>query len=162
MQLVEPVLAGRGLELVDVEWRREASGAVLRLLVDSLPSTLGTSRAGVDLEALSKVSRECSDILEVEDIVPGSYTLEVSSPGINRPLRKPDHFKPYLDKRIRVRTVDAIDGQRNFIGLLRDVSHAGILLDDASGKEVSIPFPLIEKANYEHEFSAADFAKRAG
>ena len=154
MQLVEPVLEGRGLELVDVEWRREASGAVLRLLVDR--------QGGADLDELSKLSRECADLLDVEEIVPGSYTLEVSSPGINRPLRKPDHFKPYLEKRVRVRTVEAIDGQRNFIGRLRDVSHAGILLDDATGKEVSIPFPLIEKANYEHEFSAADFAKRAG
>ena len=162
MQLVEPVVEGRGLELVDVEWRREASGAVLRLLVDDLPSTVATARTGVDLDELSKLSRECSDLLEVEEIVPGSYTLEVSSPGINRPLRKPDHFRPYIDKRVRVRTVEAIDGQRNFIGRLRDVSHAGILLDDATGKEVSIPFPLIEKANYEHEFSAADFAKRAG
>ncbi|MGH7806026.1 MAG: ribosome maturation factor RimP [Candidatus Binatia bacterium] len=151
MQLVEPVLEGRGLELVDVEWRREARGAVLRLLVD-----------GADLDQLSKLSRECSDLLDVEESVPGSYTLEVSSPGMNRPLRKPDHFGRYVDKRIRVRTVDAIDGQRNFTGRLRVVSHAGILLDDETGKEVSIPFPLIEKANYEHEFSAADFSKRAG
>lgn len=150
-RLVEPVLAGRGLELVDVEWRREARGAVLRLLVDR-------PGGAADLDELSKLSRECSDVLDVEEAIPGSYTLEVSSPGINRPLRKPDHFSRFVNKRVRVRTVDPIDGQRNFLGRLSLVSETGILLDDDTGKEVSVPFSLIEKANYEHEFSAADFA----
>jgi ribosome maturation factor RimP len=147
--LIEPILEGRGLELVDVEWRREARGAVLRLLVDR--------EGGADLDELSRLSRECSDILDVEETVPGSYTLEVSSPGINRPLRKPLHFERYVNKRIRVRTVDPIDGQRNFTGRLTLVSPTGVLLDDDTGKEVSIPFSHIEKANYEHEFSSADF-----
>lgn len=149
IEIVEPVLHGRGLELVDVEWRREARGSVLRLLVDRSD--------GVDLDDLSTLSRECSDLLDVEEVVPGAYTLEVSSPGINRPLRTREHFARCLDKKVRLRTLEPIDGQRNFSGRLLDVSVTGILLDDATGKEVSIPFPLIERANYEHEFSAADF-----
>lgn len=150
IQIVEPVLEGRGLELVDVEFRREARGSVLRLLVDR--------PEGVDLDELSRLSRECSDLLDVEDAVPGAYTLECSSPGINRPLRVPAHFARYVDRKVRLRTVDAIDGQRNFFGRLLEVTPSGILLDDSTGKEVSIPFPLIERAHYEHEFSAADFA----
>jgi ribosome maturation factor RimP len=150
IHIVEPVLEGRGLELVDVEYRREARGSVLRLLVDR-PD-------GVDLDELSRLSRECSDLLDVEDAVPGAYTLECSSPGINRPLRVPAHFARYVNRKVRLRTVDAIDGQRNFFGRLLEVTPSGILLDDSTGKEVSIPFPLIERAHYEHEFSAADFA----
>lgn len=150
IEIVEPVLEGRGLELVDVEYRREARGAVLRLLVDRAD--------GVDLDDLSRLSRECSDILDVADAIPGTYTLEVSSPGINRPLRSPSQFARYVDKKVRLRTLEAIDGQRNFLGRLMEVSAAGVILDDSTGKEVSIPFPLIERANYEHEFSAADFA----
>ncbi len=119
--LVEPVLAEQGLELVDVEHRPEGRGQVVRLLVDR--------EGGVDLETLSRLSRELSVLFDVEEPVAGHYTLEVSSPGIHRPLRKPEHFVRYL--------------------------HGD------EGAETTIDFSNLEKANYEHEFSAADFGKRA-
>jgi ribosome maturation factor RimP len=152
IEVVEPVLAERGLELVDVELRREGRGQVLRLLVDQ--------PGGVDLEALSKLAREVSDLLDVKDLVPGAYTLECSSPGIHRPLRKPEHFVRYLGKKVRIRTREPIDGQRNFVGALATVTAGGVTLRRESGEELYVPFADVEKANYEHEFSAADFAKR--
>lgn len=152
MTLVEPILAEQGLELVDVEHRREGRGQVVRLLVDR--------DGGVDLDSLSRLSRECSDVLDGEDAIPGSYTLEVSSPGIHRPLRKPAHFERYIGKKVRVRSHAPVDNQRNFLGVLEAVSADGVTLRVDGGGDVAIAFADIEKANYEHEFTAADFGKR--
>jgi ribosome maturation factor RimP len=151
--LVEPVLAEQGLELVDVEHRREAHGQIVRLLVDR--------HGGVDLDGLSRLSRELSVLFDVEEPIPGPYTLEVSSPGINRPLRKPEHFETALGKRVRIRCRAPIDGQRNFCGALATVTAGGVTVRTDGGSQTYIEFSNIEKANYEHEFSAADFGKRA-
>lgn len=151
--LVEPVLAEQGIELVDVEHRCEGRGQVVRLLVDR--------HGGVDLDTLSRLSRELSVLLDVEEPVPGPYTLEVSSPGIHRPLRKPEHFVAYLGKRVRIRSHVPLGGQRNFCGTLATVTAGGVTLRVDGGPETYIEFSNIEKANYEHEFSAADFGKRA-
>jgi ribosome maturation factor RimP len=151
--LVEPVLAEQGLELVDVEHRREGHGQVVRLLVDR--------QGGVDLETLSRLSRELSDLLDVEEPVSGPYTLEVSSPGIHRPLRKLEHFVPYLGNRVRIRSRAPLDGQRNFCGTLATVTAGGVTLQLDGGPKTYFEFSNIDKANYEHEFSAADFGKRA-
>lgn len=151
--LVEPILAERGLELVDVEHRREGRGQVVRLLVDR--------QGGIDLETLSRLSRELSDLLDGEQPVPGAYTLEVSSPGIHRPLRKPEHFVAYLGKKVRVRCHAPLDGQRNFLGTLVAVTAGGVTLRCDGGVESYIEFANVDKANYEHEFTAADFGKPA-
>ncbi len=153
MQLAEPVLREQGLELVDVEHHGGDRGQVIRLLVDR--------EGGVDLGALADVSREISNLLDVAEIVPGRYTLEVSSPGISRPLRKPEHFVRYLERRVRVRSHQPQEGQRNFVGVLSTVTAGAITLRLDSGAYVTIPFADVDKANYEHEFSPADFGKRA-
>ncbi len=151
--LVEPILAEQGLELVDVEHRREGHGQVVRLLVDR--------EGGVDLETLSRLSRELSDVLDGEEPIPGTYTLEVSSPGIHRPLRRPEHFVGYLGKKVRVCCRAPQNGQRNFLGTLAAVTAGGVTLRSDGGAESYIEFANIDKANYEHEFTAADFGKRA-
>lgn len=150
--LVEPLLAEQGLELVDVEHRREGRGQVVRLLVDRL--------GGIDLESLSRLSRECSDLFDGEETIPGSYTLEVSSPGMHRPLRKPAHFEKYVGKKVRVRSRVPIDNRQNFLGVLEAVTADGVTLRVDGVQETAIEFANIDKANYEHEFSAADFGKR--
>ncbi len=150
--LIEPLFAEHGLELVDVEHRREGHGQVLRLLVDR--------DGGVDLDSLSRLSRECSDLFDGEETIPGSYTLEVSSPGIHRPLRKPAHFERYLGKKVRVRCHAPVNNQRNFLGVLEAVTARGVALQVDGGHSAEIEFANIDKANYEHEFSAADFGKR--
>jgi ribosome maturation factor RimP len=151
--LAEPVLAEQGLELVDVEVRREGRGQMLRLFVDR--------QGGVDLESLSSLSRELSVLFDVEEPVVGSYTLEVSSPGINRPLRKPDHFVRYLGKKVWLRSCVSLNGQRNFSGTLATVTAAGVTLRAEGGAETYIEFSNVEKAHYEHAYSPADFAKRS-
>jgi len=141
-KIAEPLVTNEGMEMVDVEFRRESHGAVLRLYLDR--------SGGVSLDDLSRVSRQVGDLLDVHDVVPGAYTLEVSSPGINRRLRRADHFQRYLGQRVRVRTQAPLDGRRVFLGPLTGVDADGItLLQD--GTPCAIRFTEIAEANYEPE-----------
>jgi len=152
MDIFEPILAERNLELVEVECRREPHGQVVRVLVDR--------EGGIDLDSISDVSRELSSHLDVIDLYDGAYTLEVSSPGINRPLRTPEQFRRYVGKKVRARTAEPLDGSRNFVGRLTMVEPEAITLELCDGVEMTIPLSRLERANYEHEFSAADFGRR--
>ena len=146
-EFATPIAEGEGMEVVDVELRREGSrgGRVLRLYLDK--------DGGPNVDDLGRVSRQLSEFLDLHDIVEGAYTLEVSSPGINRPLKKLEHFQRFIGKRVRVRTGDMIDGRRSFLGILAEVSSDRIKVE-AEGKEYQIPFSMIEKSNYEHDWSA--------
>ena len=141
------IAEGEGMEVVDVELRREGSrgGRVLRLYLDK--------DGGPNVDDLGRVSRQLSELLDLHDIVEGAYILEVSSPGINRPLKKLEHFQRFIGKRVRVRTGDMIDGRRSFLGILAEVSSDKIKIE-VEGKEYQIPFSMIEKSNYEHDWSA--------
>jgi len=108
---------------------------------------------GPNVDDLGRVSRQLSELLDAEDTIDGSYTLEVSSPGINRPLKKPAHFARFVGKRIRVRTRDLIDGRRSFLGILGQVVEDSVILTQ-EGKRYQIPFSMIEKSNYDHDWSA--------
>jgi ribosome maturation factor RimP len=145
--IAEPIAIELGLELVDVEHRREGRGAVLRLLVD---------RAGggrVTLDELTAVSRQVSDVLDVrDDAVPGAYTLEVSSPGINRPLTRPSHFPPFVGKRVQVKTRRPIGDRHSFRGVLTAAGSDGITVTGDDHQAHDIPFEAIARANYQHEF----------
>ena len=141
-EIAEPLVTHEGLEMVDVEFRRENRGLVLRLFLDR--------EGGVSLDDLSRVSRQLGDVLDAHDAVPGTYTLEVSSPGINRRLRRPDHFRRYIGRRVRVRTVMPRDDRRVFVGLLHAVESDGIVMSLPDGNHV-IPFTEIAQANYEAE-----------
>ena len=146
-EVATQIANGEGMEVVDIELRREGSrgGRVLRLYLDK--------DGGPNIDELGRVSRQLSEILDTHDIVEGSYTLEVSSPGINRPLKKPEHFQRFIGKRVRIRTGDMIDGRRSFLGILSDVSGDTIRIE-VEGKPYQIPFSMIEKSNYEHDWSA--------
>ena len=146
-QLAGPLVEGEGMEIVDIEFRHEGSrgGRVLRLYLDK--------EGGPNVDDLGRVSRQLSELLDAEDTIDGSYTLEVSSPGINRPLKKPAHFARFVGKRIRVRTRDLIDGRRSFLGILGQVVEDSVILTQ-EGKRYQIPFSMIEKSNYDHDWSA--------
>jgi ribosome maturation factor RimP len=146
-RLAARLAAQEGMEIVDIEFRREGgrAGRVLRLYLDK--------EGGPNMDDISRVSRALSDVLDTENAIDTAYTLEVSSPGINRPLRRPEHFARFVGKRIRVRTRDMIDGQRSFLGILNHVTEDKIILMQ-DGKEFNIPFSVIEKSNYEHDWSA--------
>lgn len=146
MDLVEPVAVERGLDLVDVEYQPGGRRSVLRLYLDR--------PGGISLDDLAEVSREVSDVLDAHDVVPGQYTLECSSPGVNRRLRKPAEFARFCGKSVRVRTSTPIAGSRNFAGLLVSASEDAIEIDDPSHGRLAVPLRSIERANYEHDFAS--------
>jgi ribosome maturation factor RimP len=146
-ELAAPLAQSEGMEIVDIEFRPEGTrgGRVLRLYMDK--------EGGPSVDDLSRVSRRLSDLLDSEDTIAGAYTLEVSSPGINRPLKRPEHFARFVGRRIRVRTRDMIEGRRSFLGILCQVLGDGVILTQ-EGKQYQIPFSMIDKSNYEHDWSA--------
>jgi ribosome maturation factor RimP len=107
------LLPSMGLELVDVQFRREGHGWVLRLFIDC--------ESGVTLEYCSMVSREISAFLDVEELIEQSYHLEVSSPGLERPLRTIGDFKRFCGKNARVKLRESVNGQRVFVGIINRV-----------------------------------------
>lgn len=144
-ELAEPIALEAGLELVHIEHRREGQGTVLRLLMDK--------PGGVSLDALAAVSRQVSDLLDVhDDAVTGPYTLEVSSPGVNRPLTRPVDFEAFLGKRVHVKTRLPLGDRHSFRGVLESVSSSGIVLAGEDRQAHAIPFAAIAHANYQHEF----------
>jgi ribosome maturation factor RimP len=147
-QIATSVAAEEGMEVIDVECQHESGkrARVLRIYLDK--------EGGPNLDELSRVSRQLSDLLDVHDPLEGSYVLEVSSPGINRRLRRPEHFARFVGKNVRVRTREMVGGRRSFLGHLKEVGADHILVDQDKS-EFRIPFALIEKANYEHDWSSS-------
>ncbi|MBI2561211.1 MAG: ribosome maturation factor RimP [candidate division NC10 bacterium] len=141
--LAEPILADRGLELVDLEFRREGRGWTLRLYMDRA--------GGVTLDDCQRVSQELGDHLDVADLIPYSYNLEVSSPGLDRPLTRDADFLRFAGKAARITTSEAIQGQRNFHGRLAGLADGEVLLDLADGRQARIPRGLIARARLEIE-----------
>src|SRR5438094_379538 len=106
-RVAEAVALGQGYELVDLEWKHEAGSFVLRVCIDRREGEApGQPGGGVSLEDCAKVSRELSCVLDVEDVIPGTtrYTLEVSSPGLNRPLKREADFRRFVGKKAKIRT----------------------------------------------------------
>lgn len=136
--LVEPILDQKGMELVDIEYRMEGGRWVLRLFIDK--------EGGVTLDDCSDVSGEVGVILDVRDIIPHSYNLEVSSPGLDRPLVKERDFLRHLARRVKIKTRGAIDGRRNFSVLLEGFKEGKVIVRDGSGMVWEIPLMEIEKA----------------
>lgn len=141
--LIEPILLEQGLELVDMEYRREPRGWVLRLYIDK--------EGGVTLGDCTQVNQELGRLLDVEDFITNSYVLEVSSPGLTRPLKTERDFRKVKSQRVKVRTLEPIMDQREFKGRLLEVSEQGIEIE-ADGKRISIPFSKIGKAHLEIDF----------
>jgi len=146
-ELLESHIERLGFELVNVEFRRGTRhNSLLRLLVDK-------PGGGITLSDLERLSPILGDLLDVYDPVDGRYTLEVSSPGINRPLAKLRDFEAYQGRRVRIRTRQPRDGRKNFEGVLVQVLPDGVELDDElSRQRQAFTFNEIQGANYEHKF----------
>jgi len=145
-QLAEPLVAAQGLELLEVEYLREHDGWVLRLIIDK--------PGGVGLDDCAAVSRSVERVIDEEDLVENEYHLEVSSPGLDRPLKKPDHFRRVEGKKVKVKTFGPL-GQpprRNFSGLLKGVAEDAVTVEVEGAGAFRIPFKDIAKANLEFEF----------
>ncbi|MGP0566384.1 ribosome maturation factor RimP [Nitrospina sp. 32_T5] len=141
--LVEPVILAQGLELVDVEYRREGRNWILRIYIDK--------PGGVGVEDCKKVSRMVEDMIEVDDIVRTHYILEVSSPGLDRPLKKEKDFRRYLGKKVQITTYAPIGDRRNFKGTLKNFEDGDVHVD-AQGQTFAIPLNNIASARLEIEF----------
>jgi ribosome maturation factor RimP len=149
--LAEPLAQQEGLEIVDAEFRREGRGLILRVFLDRSGGSSEQIGGGVTLDELARFSRQLGDVLDVHQVIGGSYTLEASSPGVNRRLRVPSHFTRYVGKRLRVRTTQPLDGRRTFLGVLREVAGDGILMGELPGERF-IRFAEIAQANHEFDF----------
>lgn len=148
--IAERVTASQGLELVDCEFRGGGKARMLRLYIDK--------PGGVTHEDCASVSREVGTILDVEDAVPGSYTLEVSSPGLDRKLMKASDYERFTGSRVKVTTREPIEGNRSFEGRLRGLAGGKVKLERLGSKkqpaagEVEIELGNIEKAHLVPEF----------
>ena len=138
-ELAEQVAASMGMEVVLVEIRGEGSHSIVRAFIDQ--------PGGISLDDCERFSRRLSVSLDVEDWIPFSYVLEVSSPGVNRPLVKDADFQRFGGKKAKVRTRLPIEGQRNFKGKIVGVTEGRLELEVAPGKNVEIALRDIEKAN---------------
>ena len=123
----------------------------LRLFVDR--------PGGVTVGDLSRLSRRVGDSLDVHGRFDLPYTLEVSSPGVNRRLARPEHYARYVGQRIRVRTAVPLDGRRNFLGVLLECTPTDFALRLPDGVEVRITYAAVQRANYEHDFGGAALRK---
>jgi ribosome maturation factor RimP len=138
--MVDPILLDEGMELVDIEYRRESKGWVLRLTLEK--------EGGVTLDDCTRVSQEVGRSLDVEDFIQTPYTLEVSSPGLTRPLKTEKDFMKYRHRFIKVKTVDPIENRRQFKGKLLGVSENRIEIE-VEGGVFQIPLSNVAKANLE-------------
>lgn len=137
-ELIEPIVSGMGYELVGSEWLSRSGSSLVRLYIDRA--------GGVTIDDCEKVSHQVSGVLDVEEVVRGPYTLEVSSPGLDRPLFTPAHFVRYLGREVKIRTQIPVDGRRNFRGTLRSANETNVVLV-VDGVDVTLMFDQIEKAN---------------
>src|SRR6476469_10225610 len=125
-EAADRVAGSYGLEIFDVQFRREAYGMVLRVQIDR-PGPAATAEDSVSVEDCAHVSRDMSAILDVEDVVPIAYTLEVSSPGLDRPLRRPDDYSRFTGRRAKIVMRERVDGQGFFKGRLGGVEGSDVL-----------------------------------
>lgn len=143
--LVIPLLDSLGLELFDLQFQRAGSRQTLRIFIDK-------KEGGVTLDDCQRVSREIGILLDIKDIVPGRYVLEVSSPGISRPIRNETDFQRYVGNKIKVKLSTRISDQKVFIGVDLGVESETLRLEIEPGKEIRIPVKQIVKANLEVDF----------
>lgn len=137
IKLLEPVVEQLGFELADIEVRLGGQDGLLRLYIDK--------DGGIDVEDCQSVSRQVSAILDVEDPLPGNYTLEVSSPGLDRTLTKPAHFQRFMGEDIRVKLRFPLEGRRNFRGALKSANDENIEVE-VDGESHSLSLATIESA----------------
>ena len=141
--LIDPVIVDEGFETIDVEFKNEQIGWVLRVYIDK--------EGGVNVGDCAAISREVSNLLDVEEAISVPYNLEISSPGLNRPLRKKEHFQKVISERIKVKTKLPVENARNFKAKLVEVGDSWIKIDDGV-KETKIESDNILKANLIYEF----------
>jgi ribosome maturation factor RimP len=152
LEIAEPVCADNGYELVDIEYTTAPSGWVVRVYIDRLAdSPLAIHEGGISFDDCERLSRQLGAVLDVEDPVPHKYSLEVSSPGLDRPLRTAEHFQRYLGETAKVALGEPQGGRRNFKGVLRTLEpspgpDAQVLVIEVDGVAFRLPLAGIASA----------------
>ncbi|MCS7262150.1 MAG: ribosome maturation factor RimP [Aquificaceae bacterium] len=142
-ELVQPLVKSMGYKLFDVEFKPE-KGWVLRVILDK--------EGGITLGDCEEVSKRISGLLDVEDIIPVSYVLEVSSPGLTRELTKAEHYEFFTGRLVRLILKETVEGRRELKGYIKGVQENILgLVEKETGKEYHIPLSLIARANLEPE-----------
>jgi len=149
--ICEPAIRELGLELAEVEYVRAPGGAVLRLYIDR--------EGGVTVADCAGVSREVGHLLDAEDVMEGRYFLEVSSPGVDRVLRKPEHFEKFRGREVRVRTKEPVGGKKKLAGRIASCSSEALCIQCETGEVIEVPLDQIERASLRGEL---DFGRGKG
>jgi ribosome maturation factor RimP len=149
--IAERVAASRGLEVWDVQSRRETVGHVVRVFIDR-PGPAARPEDSVSIEDCEQVNREMGAILDVEDPLPFAYTLEVSSPGLDRPLRTPGDYGRFAGRLAKIVMAEPVDNQKALEGRLRGLEGDEVLLDAPNGRLYRLPLRLITRGRLEVEF----------
>lgn len=148
-RLLEPIIVRDGFELVEVEWAREGAAWVLRIYVDR--------PGGVTIDHCQELSRTIEPVLDVEDFIEPAYNLEVSSPGLDRPLRKPSDFERFAGQRVHVKAYGPIESptgpRKNWTGTLKGYKDGAAEID-VDGVVHRVPHEKIAKARLEYDFEA--------
>ena len=157
--MAERVAGSVGLDVFDVQLRRESGGWVLRVVIDRPLRRAADGSVEVEqpeqaigIDECQQVSTDLSAILDVEDVLDRAYTLEVSSPGLDRPLRDADDYRRFLGRLAKLVVPAGVDGQTHFEGRIVAVDGDAVVLEVGRGKEKRIPLGAVTKARLEVEF----------
>jgi ribosome maturation factor RimP len=150
-EIAARVAGTRGLAVDDVALRREGGQQVLRVTLDR-PGPSASAEESVSISDCEAVSQELGTILDVEDLFPARFTLEVSSPGLDRPLRHADDYRRFEGRLAKIVTREPINRQTAFAGRLRGLDGGDVLFESEGGKIVRLPLALISRARLEVEF----------
>ncbi len=143
IEISEPILKDEGLELVDVEYKKLGKTWTLRVFIDS--------KQGVTVDNCQKVSRQISDLIEIDDLISNPFLLEVSSPGLDRPLKKEKDFLRFKNKVVQVKTFSPMENRKKFQGTIQDCKNQILFLDE-KGVSIEIALDKISKAKPIIEF----------
>jgi ribosome maturation factor RimP len=152
--IADRVVASYGLEVFDVQFRREAPGMVLRIRIDR-PGSKGTADDSVTVDECARVSRDLSAIFDVDDVIPTAYTLEISSPGLDRPLTRAEDYRRFAGRRAKLVMREKIDGQGYFKGRLGGIEDGPVtvvLIEGEDKRTHRVPLEAITRANLEVDF----------
>jgi len=142
-EISESLVVAEGMELVDLEYRKEGARWTLRLFIDK--------EGGVTVDDCARISRELGDLLDVKDVIPQAYVLEVSSPGLNRRIRKKEDFSRFAGQKVQLWLLSPKDGRRKIMGELVGVEGEEVVVTATDGR-FSVPLTDIAKAHLIYEF----------
>jgi ribosome maturation factor RimP len=143
IEIIEPVIQDESLELVDVEYKKLGKTWTLRVYIDKAQ--------GITVDDCQKISRQIEDTIEVDELITNPFVLEVSSPGLDRPLKKEKDFLRYRNKPVEVKTYSPIENRKNFLGTIQDCKEKILYLNE-EGASIKIPLDTIAKAKLIIEF----------